>query len=131
MQHENAIGLGLKAKLHIPSPVNFSGDWKNQYGSRMTLVLNGNTISGDYWSAVSGGGSPVSGPIRGFVAGDLISFAVLWPNGSMTTWVGQMVDDASDPRLKTLWHLVMNVEDDNEATEIWASIFAGADEFIR
>ena len=131
MQHEKAIAVSSKKPNGIPTPANFAGQWRNQYGSTVMLNVTGNTISGDYMSAVSGGGGSVTGPLRGFVAGDLISFAVLWPNGSMTTWVGQIVDDEVDPRIKTLWHLVMNEENEEEVTDLWTTVLAGADEFIR
>ena len=125
---------GTKRRLAaagIPVPANFAGQWRNQYASTMMLSVSGNTISGDYTSAVSGGGGPITGSLRGFVAGDLISFTVLWPNGSMTAWVGQIINDATDPRIKTLWHLVMDTSDANEPTDLWGTVLAGADEFMR
>jgi Avidin family len=131
LQHEKALSVSPKPMTAVPAPSNFSGQWKNQYGSSMDLVVSSNVISGTYNSAVSAGGGSVSGTLRGFVAGDLLSFCALWPNGSMTAWVGQIVDDAVDPRIKTLWHLVTDARDPNEATDIWATVLAGADEFIR
>jgi len=60
-----------------------------------------------------------------------VSFLVLWPSGSMTAWVGQLVDDQANPRIKTLWNLVTDVKDEDEADRLWTSVFTGADEFRR
>jgi Avidin family len=131
MTHEKALRVGLKKVLATPAPSNFTGRWRNQYKSWMDLTVSDNTISGNYTSEVSADGTEVTGSLRGFVAGDLISFAVLWSNGSMTAWVGQIVNDAVDPRIKTMWHLVMDAKEDNEETDLWATILTGADEFMR
>lgn len=67
-------------------------------------------MAGTYVSDNSlGGGDAVKGKLKGYVAGDVISFTVLWPGGSITSWVGQMVDDKDAPRIKTLWLLVTDI----------------------
>jgi len=75
----------------------------------------------------------LEGPITGFISGDIIAFSVLWPaaSGSITSWVGQIVDDKGAETLKSLWYLVKNIPDEKESEGFWTSIYAGADEFTR
>jgi len=132
MRHEKALRTAsAKAVTPTASPPDFSGHWKNQYTSTMDLTVTGSDVKGSYTSASSGGGGPVTGPLKGYVSGDLMSFLVLWPGGSMTAWVGQMVDDQAAPKIKTLWHLVTNIQDADESERFWMSVFTGADEFTR
>ena len=136
MKHEALLKIAL-ANANSPGPTTgagaWQGVWKNQMGSTMDIMLNGTKLSGSYVSKTSaiGGGSVKSDDLTGFVAGDLIAITVLWPGGSMTSWVGQMVNDVAAPTLKTLWHLVTNVPDADEPTKLWQSTFAGADDFTR
>lgn len=130
MLHEKALALAESAANSTASP-DFSGLWRNQMRSTVDLNVNGNDVSGVYTSASSSGGGPIAGSLKGFVAGDLISFLVLWPGGSQTAWVGQMIGTDAQPVIRTLWHLVTNVPDPNEPTELWTSTYAGADEFTR
>ncbi len=130
MLHEKALELAQSIPNSMAQP-NFSGMWRNQMGSTMDLTVTGNDVLGIYTSAGSAAGGPVAGPLKGVVAGDLISFLVLWPGGSQTAWVGQMVGTEDQPEIRTLWHLVTNVPDADEPKELWTSIFAGADEFYR
>lgn len=112
--------------------VDFAGAWKNQLGSVMTLTVTGQGVSGRYVSPVSGGSGAVEGAIAGYVDGDLIAFVVNWDTtASLTAWTGQLVGGGAGATLKTLWHLVMNVPDPDEATGLWQSTFAGADVFTR
>ncbi|MBR2689346.1 MAG: hypothetical protein IKE42_15975 [Aquamicrobium sp.] len=134
MFHEKALRIAMEAASDpalAPPPPDFSGRWVNQIQSSMDLTIAGDEVTGSYTSASSSGGGPVSGPIRGYVAGDRISFVVLWPKGSMTAWVGQMVDDDTSPKIKTLWHLVSDIPEADEPQRLWLSTFAGADEFHR
>jgi len=133
MDHESAL-VTAEVKLAIGSAksvASFSGRWANQMGSTMDLSVAGTDVIGTYTSLNSSGGGPITGSLKGVTAGDLISFTVLWPGGSITAWVGQMVDEATAPRIKTLWHLVTEVEDAHEPTKLWMSVLAGADEFHR
>lgn len=130
MLHEAAIKTAEAEEAKTSKP-DFSGKWYNQMGSTMELTVSGNDVGGEYRSASSSGGPPTCGPIKGYVTGDLISFIVLWPKGSMTAWVGQMVDEEKKPRIKTLWHLVTEIPNEKEPKFLWMSIFTGADEFTR
>ena len=96
-------------------------------------MVNGSALSGTYTSQVSGGGGSISGPITGYVTGDIVAFSVLWPTpaGSITSWIGQIVDEGGKPTLKTLWHLVINIPDANEPTGLWETMLAGSDTFAK
>jgi hypothetical protein len=130
MLQEKALELAQSVPNSTAQP-DFSGLWKNQMGSTMNLSVSGTDIDGLYTSASSAGGPPIAGTLKGFVAGDLISFLVLWPGGSQTAWVGQMTGSEAQPVIRTLWHLVTNVPDPDEPKELWTSTYAGADEFTR
>ena len=100
--------------------------------SFMDLAITGSSVTGLYISASSSGGAPVQGVINGVTIGDLIAFTVLWlPSGSITSWTGQLVEEGGVQTIRTLWHLVTNIPDDNEDDKFWMSTWAGADEFVR
>ena len=109
----------------------FEGKWTNQYGSTAELKVTGSAVSGTYTSVVSSSGATISGPISGFAAQDIIGFTVLWPTAakSMTSWVGQIVDEGGKPTLRTLWHLIIDEPDASEPTGLWQTVYAGSDQF--
>jgi len=112
--------------------VDLTGTWTNQLGSTMVLATSGQSLTGRYRSAVSGGGSTVDGELVGYTDGDLASFVVNWTTpASLTAWTGQLVDENGRQVLKTLWHLVQNVPDPNEASGMWKATLAGTDDFWR
>jgi hypothetical protein len=69
--------------------------------------------------------------VTGFVRGDIIAFSVLWPPPmrSLTSWVGQVVDVAGAPVLKTLWHLIVDIPDADEPMSLWTTVHTRADTF--
>ena len=128
MLHDQAL---KSAAPVATAPVNFAGDWHNQLSSKAHFIVAGNILTGTYTSAVSSAGTQISGPISGYINGDLIAFSVVWPSAAITAWVGQLVTDNAVDTIKTLWQMTTNVPDANEPTGLWASIYAGADNFIR
>lgn len=131
MLHELALAKASSAPTAVRAP-DFSGRWINQMASVMDLTINGNVVSGTYYSASSSGGPPVSGAIAGVTVDDLIAFTVLWTqSGSITSWTGQLIEQNGVEKIRTLWHLVTNVPDDDEDDKFWMSTWAGADEFVR
>ncbi|MDB5691940.1 MAG: avidin family protein [Alphaproteobacteria bacterium] len=131
MLHEQALHTAALTPGAAPQP-DFSGRWRNQMASFMDLSVNGSNVTGTYNSAASATGGSVQGAVIGVTVGDLIALTVLWTqSGSITSWTGQLIDDSSAPKLRTLWHLVTNVPDDQEPGEFWMSTWAGADEFVR
>jgi len=136
MNHEKAIKALLKNSGAAGQPLStarggFKGKWTNQYGSYADFVFTGSSVSGSYTTVVSGTGQPLTGPISGYIADDIIAFSVLWPvkPECITSWVGQFVDVNGTLTLKTLWQIVNNLPDASEPTGLWTSILAGADEF--
>lgn len=130
MLHEKAVTIA-ESSVNSTSALDFTGLWRNQMLSTMDLTVTGKDVTGTYTSSSSSGGGPVTGTIKGYASGDLISFLVLWPGGSQTAWVGQAVGSDAAPTIRSLWHLVTNVPDASEPKELWTSIYAGADEFTR
>ena len=112
------------------APLNLGGDWKNELQSEMHLEQNGSALTGHYKSYKNDAGEiAAEGSLVGWVSGKLIAFSVNWDGlDSITSWVGQHVDDDRDgPRLATLWQMTQAVRDGSE----WESIKAGADTFWR
>ncbi|MBY3565705.1 avidin/streptavidin family protein [Rhizobium laguerreae] len=128
MKHELLLG---KVSNTAAGTLDFDGEWRNQLGSRMLLTVSGASLRGEYYSAVSGGGSPIRGDLTGFVNGDLISFVVNWPSAAVTAWVGQVINDNGNELIETLWQMTTNVPDNQEPTGMWQSVFAGTDRFHR
>lgn len=118
----------VRAAEGTGAPVDFSGDWKNELGSVATFVQKGDALSGKYVSAVSEGGTSATGVLSGFVDGGLISFVVHWDDfQAITAWVGQLAPKAPKQTINTLWQMTTQVPPGEE----WASINAGADDFVR
>ena len=131
MSHEHAVAFAESGPNAAAAPV-ISGPWVNEMGSTMQLAVSGAIVSGTYTSAQSGGGGAVTGQLQGYVAGDLVSFQVLWPGGSITAWVGHVfVTGGSHGLIKTLWHLVTEIPSPDDPDDFWQSILAGADDFAR
>ena len=103
------------------------GTWVNEAGSAVTLVEEEDgRLSGHYRTEL---GAPDAGdgfPLTGWVQGDQLAFAVDFaPHGSLTSWTGQMSEDADGPFIRTLWHLTRDVPDEAEAEDLWGSIVSG------
>src|SRR4051794_38487066 len=106
--------------------VDFSGTWRNELGSTMSLSQNSDEVDGTYESLVSSGGGTTAGDLRGYCDGDLIAFTVHWNDfQAITSWVGQVSDDQTT--IRTLWQMTKQVDAGDE----WASINAGFDTFNR
>lgn len=124
--------------LPLQQNADFSGKWKNEYGSFMELQISRSDVRGTYTSLVSDTGAPIGGSIIGYQAGSVISFAVLWPSNParITAWVGQLVADEhshvnKEERLETLWQMIVNVADAQNPESLWTTIHAGSDHFRR
>lgn len=125
MLQEKAL---TRATAGTGKPIDFSGKWKNELGSTVSFIQKGDTLSGNYESAVSDDGTKATGVLLGYVDGDLISFVVHWDKfQAITAWVGQIVPNTKTNTINTLWQMTKQVKDGNE----WASINAGADYFTR
>jgi hypothetical protein len=86
----------------------FSGTWENHHGSRMIICQSGPTITGVYLTRI---GSDLAidqdYPLVGLATGELIAFAVAWPETkSITAWAGKIVEtENSGAELHTIWHI--------------------------
>lgn len=135
MLHEEALRIA-QASPNNPNPPTYpaawAGRWENQIESFMELTVAGEHVTGTYTSSNNiEDEEPVTGELKGYVSGDLISFLVLWPGGSITAWSGQLVDDQVNPNIKTLWHLVTDIPNALEPDKLWTTTLAGADVFHR
>ena len=126
-----AKGTSISSGTQEPAGTSVAGRWTNEYGSVAEIAVEGDRVLGTYTSAVGGRTGSMSGPIDGFVRGDIVAFAVLWPVNmrSITSWVGQVVEVNGAPELKTLWHLIVDIPDPDESTGLWTTVHTGADTF--
>lgn len=123
MSHEGTLS---NAPAGTGEGIDFSGAWVNDLTSEVTIIQNGDLLSGTYESAVSGGGTKTIGDLLGYADGDLISFVVHWREfQAITAWAGQL--DRQQIRINTLWQMTKQVA----AGEEWESINSGADSFKR
>lgn len=107
-----------------------TGLWENDRGSHVRFTAKDGELSGVYQTNVGQPDKSQSFPLRGFVQGDQVSFTVNFKGyGSMTAWVGQMSEDAEGRYIQTLWHLTRDIDDADEADDLWGSITAGASTF--
>lgn len=102
------------------------GVWVNERGSAVTFVDTDGLLSG-YYNTQLGNPDPDSRfPLTGFTEGDQVTFTVNFKGyGSLTSWTGQMSEDAEGVYLRTLWHLTRDVPDIEEDDDLWSSIIAG------
>lgn len=110
----------------------FSGQWQNDRGSAVTFEIEEGLLSGFYQTNLGEPGKSKKFPLTGFAEGDQITFTVNFKGyGSMTSWTGQLTEDADGPYIRTLWNLTRDVEDNIEDTDMWKSITSGASDFRR
>ena len=113
-------------------PINFSGDWWNNRCGLATLVEQGSVLSGVYIPS-SGLEAGQKLPLTGFRSGtDLISFVVNFgSNGPITAWAGQHTVEEGTEKIITEWYMKVDVPDEKESTELYRSMWAGSDVFVR
>ena len=130
-----ALGFWTAAQAQInkavPEPEKlFEGQWVNDRNSAVTLIETDGALSGYYQTALGQPDKSKRFPLTGFIQGDQITFTVTFKGyGSMTSWTGQMSEDAQGVYIRTLWHLTRDVEDENEPKDMWSSITSGASDF--
>ena len=119
------LGLGLWASHAGAHAVD--GAWVNEGGSVMMVTAEeGGRLSGRYCSELGRVEPESCHPLTGWVAGDVVGFSVRFdPPGSVTSWSGQIGQDADGAFLRTLWHLSRDVPDDAEAERLWESVISG------
>lgn len=108
----------------------FSGTWQNERGS-IVIFDNADTfLSGYYHTNAGQPDKSQKFPLTGFTQGDQITFTVNFKGyGSITSWTGQLTQDATGPYIRTLWNLTRDVKDTDENKDMWKSITSGASDF--
>ena len=122
----------VAAMAENTKPINFSGDWWNNRCGLATLVEQGSVLSGVYIPS-SGLEAGQKLPLTGFRSGtDLISFVVNFgSDGPITAWAGQHTVEEGTEKIITEWYMTVDVPDEKERTELYRSIWAGSDVFVR
>ena len=113
-------------------PIDFSVDWWNYRCGHAILVEQGSILNGLYIPS-SGSERSQKLSLTGFRSGiDLISFIVSFgSNGPITAWAGQLTVEEGIEKIITKWHMTVDVPDEEEEKELYKSIWAGTDVFVR
>jgi hypothetical protein len=122
--------LALAGCAQAVEPI--SGTWTNERGSAVTFVANDGLLSGTYQTQLGNPDPDSRFPLTGFIEGDQLTFTVNFKGyGSLTSWTGQISEDAEGEYIRTLWHLTRDVPDAEEDADLWSSIISGNAEFRR
>lgn len=117
--------LACSADAKDVSP-DVKGVWANERGSSVIFIETDGLLTG-YYNTQLGNPDPASRfPLTGFLEGDQLTFTVNFKGyGSLTSWTGQISEDAEGQYIRTLWHLTRDVPDAEEEDDLWSSIIAG------
>ena len=135
--HISIVTLVVLAPLLLCSPgpaetIDFSGEWINQSGSLLKLKHTDTSVEGTFISGVGTNNQQIVAPVVGWADGDRIAFTVVYQQfGSVVAWVGQVVGEPDNPELDTTWLHELEVSDDKELDDAWASTRTGSDRFKR
>jgi hypothetical protein len=98
----------------------------------VTFVANDGLLSGTYQTQLGNPDPDSRFPLTGFIEGDQLTFTVNFKGyGSLTSWTGQISEDAEGEYIRTLWHLTRDVPDAEEDADLWSSIISGSAKFRR
>lgn len=123
---------GIKKAVGAPS-ADFNGIWSNELGSEMHLNVRADgVVTGKYKTGV-GEPQPIEEfDLSGFASGDLLSFTVNFGRyNSLASWAGQHTINAGKELIKTMWLLARNVQDSDEAADLWGAVLTGCNDFQR
>jgi hypothetical protein len=106
------------------------GDWFNELGSRMTLQVNGQDVSGHYYTAVGDAEGIYDLSGRTNKDNTVVGFSVAWQNTygdseSATAWSGEYHED--EDIIVTTWLLTAQTAEADD----WKSTLVGKDVFRR
>ena len=115
--------------------MNLNGTWYNELGSSMTLVVNGNSITGTYQTAVGDASETYDLVGRTDTDNDArqaVGFVVVWQNqygssDSVTTWSGQYQNINGIDTIVTTWLLTQETNPNDD----WASTIVNKDIFTK
>ena len=122
-----ATALLLSACQADAQDNSLSGTWVNERGSAVSFTETDGLLLGHYQTQLGNPDPDARFPLTGFLEGDQLTFTVNFKGyGSLTSWTGQMSEDADGPFIRTLWHLTRDVPDAEEEDDLWSSIIAGS-----
>lgn len=108
------------------------GTWYNQHGSRLSLRVDGHTLTGTFRSATGLGGAGDDVPISGFAARDLVCFvANLSERDCLTSWTGHFSKSRGEPALELQWLMAVGLPGRDASEELWRGTWVGSDTFRR
>jgi hypothetical protein len=107
-----------------------NGDWFNELGSKMTLNVDGQDISGKYFTAVGDAEGIYDLSGRTNEDNTVLGFSIAWQNSygdseSATAWSGEYHSD--EDVIVTTWLLTDQTDEAND----WKSTTVGKDVFQR
>lgn len=123
----------IERARELPTPsIDFSGRWQDGLGSVMNLTVKDRILSGTYRAAFYRDNNYEDFDLRGFVRGDLISFAVdFGRHGSLSSFAGQHLSPSGTSVIKMVWLLTENVVDADNGSELVGAVLTGSSEFRR
>jgi hypothetical protein len=115
--------------------MDISGDWYNELGSKMTLIINGAIITGAYQTAVGDASGIYDLTGRVSVPSDTnytLGFVVTWQNkvrstDAVTSWAGEAREIGGEQFILTTW--LLSIE--TAPADDWKSTLVGKDTFTR
>lgn len=115
--------------------MDIAGIWYNELGSMMDLTVVGNTLTGNYMTAVGNarGKYPLYGAFVPAVGEtQAVGWTVAWVNESgssrsVTGWSAQYQDFSGNETIIATWLLTQETTQDQD----WASTLVGRDTFSR
>ncbi len=115
------------------SVTNFSGVWRNELNSEMTIdVDEKGAVTGSYCPGATNNLSENRHPLVGFANGDLICFTVDFEHLHMVcSWTGHVIQEHNIDVIKTHWNLVKNLDREEFSMETWGATHNGSNSFKR
>jgi hypothetical protein len=115
--------------------MDLNGDWYNELGSKMTLKIKGQSVSGKYQTAVGDANGIYDLAGRISVPADenrTLGFVVAWQNDkratdSSTSWSGEAREVNQEQSILTTWLLTV----ETTPADDWKSTLVGKDVFKR
>lgn len=109
------------------------GLWLNEAGSAVELLVNEDgSLSGQYRTELGKPDADSAFTLTGWAQGDVVAFSVSFTDfGSITSWSGQLSQDDEGDFIRTLWQHTRDIDEADEAEDLWRSITAGAATFRR
>ena len=125
------IALFLTACQTSATAHELDGIWINEAGSAVALTVEADgSLTGFYHTELGQPDAETRFPLTGWVQGDVIAFSVRFTGfGSITSWSGQLSEDAEGAFIRTLWQHTRDIAEEAEAEDLWRSITAGAAAF--